>query len=156
MKNPEMVRVLMMNVLSHQLRWGSVRVMARSSSPAGKALRVAPFEIRPADIAKSTMVTTGGTSKRLDKLEKSDLVERVPNSTGDGRSKLAPFWLIHHHTPDEGRRRCVVSVRSRAFRQQRCGIECSFRPTDIPIGIPIFCGRYRELLILQVPGLLDA
>lgn len=47
-----------------------------------------PFEIRPADIAKTTMVTTGGTSKRLDKLEKSGLIERVPHNTGDGRSKL--------------------------------------------------------------------
>lgn len=47
-----------------------------------------PFEIRPADIAKTTMVTTGGTSKRLDKLEQAGLVERVPNNTGDGRSKL--------------------------------------------------------------------
>lgn len=34
------------------------------------------------------MVTTGGTSKRLDKLEQAGLVERVPNNTGDGRSKL--------------------------------------------------------------------
>lgn len=47
-----------------------------------------PFEIRPADIAKTTMVTTGGTTKRLNRLEKSGLIERVPNSTGDGRSKL--------------------------------------------------------------------
>lgn len=46
-----------------------------------------PYEIRPADIAKTTMVTTGGTSKRLDKLEKTGLVERVPNKDGDGRSK---------------------------------------------------------------------
>lgn len=46
-----------------------------------------PYEIRPADIAKTTMVTTGGTSKRLDRLEKSGLVERVPSRDGDGRSK---------------------------------------------------------------------
>ena len=47
-----------------------------------------PYEIRPADIAATTMVTTGGTSKRLDKLEKTGLIERVPYSGGDGRSKL--------------------------------------------------------------------
>lgn len=42
MKKPEMVRVLMMNVLIHHVRWGNVRVMARSMSPAGRARRVAP------------------------------------------------------------------------------------------------------------------
>lgn len=46
-----------------------------------------PYEVRPADIAKTTMVTTGGTSKRLDKLEKTGLIERVPHGGGDGRSK---------------------------------------------------------------------
>ena len=47
-----------------------------------------PYEVRPADIAKTTMVTTGGTSKRLDKLEKTGLIERVPHRGGDGRSKM--------------------------------------------------------------------
>lgn len=56
-----------------------------------------PYEIRPADIAKTTMVTTGGTSKRLDRLEKSGLVERVPNRDGDGRSK----WVRLTHAGKE-------------------------------------------------------
>lgn len=47
-----------------------------------------PFEIRPADIAKTTMVTTGGTTKRLDRLERAGLVERISNPAKDGRSKL--------------------------------------------------------------------
>lgn len=46
-----------------------------------------PYEIRPADIAASTMVTTGGTSKRLEKLERAGLIAKAPGK-GDGRSKI--------------------------------------------------------------------
>lgn len=46
-----------------------------------------PFEVRPADISKTTMVTTGGTSKRLDRLESAGLVERL-QSADDGRGRI--------------------------------------------------------------------
>lgn len=46
-----------------------------------------PFEVRPAQIAAATMVTTGGTSKRLDRLEKAGLVERT-SAQDDGRSRI--------------------------------------------------------------------
>ena len=38
--------------------------------------------------AVKVVAFTGGTSKRLDKLEKTGLNERVPHRGGDGRSKL--------------------------------------------------------------------
>ncbi|WP_346846194.1 MarR family transcriptional regulator [uncultured Rothia sp.] len=49
----------------------------------------APFQARPATIAQTTMVTTGGTSKRLDRLETAGYIERITNPDGDGRSKIA-------------------------------------------------------------------
>lgn len=76
-----------------------------------------PFEIRPADIAQTTMVTTGGTSKRLDKLEKSGLIERAPHSTGDGRSKVVRLTSLGKTTIEaafkahmENERRLVESL----------------------------------------------
>ncbi|MFW0119378.1 MarR family winged helix-turn-helix transcriptional regulator [Rothia sp. CCM 9417] len=53
----------------------------------------APYEMRPADIAYGTMVTTGGTSKRLDRLEKAGLVERTSSPELDGRSKLVRLTM---------------------------------------------------------------
>lgn len=35
------------------------------------------------------MITTGGLTKRLDRLEAAGLVERAPSSSGDGRAKMA-------------------------------------------------------------------
>lgn len=49
----------------------------------------APYERRPAELARTTMITTGGLTKRLDRLEEAGLVERVPSATGDGRAKTA-------------------------------------------------------------------
>ncbi|NHN55731.1 MarR family transcriptional regulator [Calidifontibacter sp. DB0510] len=44
--------------------------------------------IQPADLARSTMVTTGGLTKRLDRLEERGLVQRTRPGDGDGRAKL--------------------------------------------------------------------
>lgn len=46
----------------------------------------APYARRPAQLARSTMVTTGGISKRLDRLEAQGLVERTKPAEGDGRA----------------------------------------------------------------------
>lgn len=46
----------------------------------------APFARRPAELARSTMVTTGGISKRLDRLQEQGLVERTKPAHGDGRA----------------------------------------------------------------------
>lgn len=47
-----------------------------------------PFTIRPVDIAKSTMITTGGTTKRLEKLEQGGFISKKLNTSGDKRSKM--------------------------------------------------------------------
>ena len=46
-----------------------------------------PFEARPSDLAASTMVTSGGMSKRLDRLEGAGLISRRVGS-GDGRGRV--------------------------------------------------------------------
>jgi DNA-binding MarR family transcriptional regulator len=35
-----------------------------------------PYRVRPSDLADSLMLTSGGTTKRLDRLERSGLIER--------------------------------------------------------------------------------
>lgn len=46
-----------------------------------------PFRLTPGQLAASTMVTTGATSKRLDRLQARGLVERA-SSTADGRGRI--------------------------------------------------------------------
>lgn len=48
----------------------------------------APFARQPAELARSTMVTTGGTTKRIDRLEAAGLVRRVRPRDGDRRALL--------------------------------------------------------------------
>ncbi len=43
---------------------------------------------RPAELANETMFTTGGMTKRLDRLERAGLVDRAPVADGDRRAKL--------------------------------------------------------------------
>lgn len=45
-----------------------------------------PYARRPAELARSTMITTGGISKRLDRLEAAGLVTRTRPEDGDGRA----------------------------------------------------------------------
>ena len=47
----------------------------------------APFQLSPGVLAESMMLSSGGTTARLDRLEKAGLVERIP-SPGDRRSVL--------------------------------------------------------------------
>lgn len=81
-----------------------------------------PFEVRPAQIAAATMVTTGGTSKRLDRLEKAGFVERS-TAQDDGRSRIvrltpAGLALIDEaftaHIENEKRLVSTLSVGERA------------------------------------------
>ncbi|XVV10688.1 MarR family winged helix-turn-helix transcriptional regulator [Actinoplanes sp. CA-131856] len=46
-----------------------------------------PFQLSPGELAASMMLSTGGTTARLDRLEKGGLVERLP-SPSDRRSVL--------------------------------------------------------------------
>ncbi|MET0418830.1 MAG: MarR family transcriptional regulator [Actinoplanes sp.] len=47
----------------------------------------APYELSPGALASSMMLSTGGTTARLDRLEKAGLIERLP-SPSDRRSVL--------------------------------------------------------------------
>lgn len=38
-----------------------------------------PFELNPTDLARTTLLTSGGTTKRLDRLAEAGLVERRPD-----------------------------------------------------------------------------
>ncbi len=40
-----------------------------------------PFRMRPTDLTEATMLTSSGTTKRLDKLEKKGLIAREPDPT---------------------------------------------------------------------------
>jgi len=46
----------------------------------------APWTVRPTDLSRSLLVTTGAVTKRLDRLEAAGLVERLA-SADDGRGK---------------------------------------------------------------------
>ncbi|MDU0315521.1 MarR family transcriptional regulator [Phycicoccus sp. M110.8] len=46
-----------------------------------------PYELAPGDLARHTMVTTGGMTKRLDRLEEAGLVTRRA-ATGDRRGRV--------------------------------------------------------------------
>jgi len=46
-----------------------------------------PFQLSPGALAESMMLSSGGTTARLDRLEKTGLVERIP-SASDRRSVL--------------------------------------------------------------------
>lgn len=39
----------------------------------------APYELTPTDLFEATMTSSGGMTARLDRLEKRDLIERLPN-----------------------------------------------------------------------------
>lgn len=47
----------------------------------------APFELNPTDLTRATMLSSGGTTKRLDRLAEAGLVERRPDP-GDRRGTL--------------------------------------------------------------------
>jgi DNA-binding MarR family transcriptional regulator len=47
----------------------------------------APYQLSPGELAASMMLSTGGTTARLDRLEKAGLIERLP-SPNDRRSVL--------------------------------------------------------------------
>lgn len=72
----------------------------------------APYSRRPADLARSTMVTTGGISKRLDRLQAQGLVERSKPTQGDGRATEVRL------TP-EGRRRIDAAFTEHMANERR-------------------------------------
>jgi DNA-binding MarR family transcriptional regulator len=59
----------------------------------------APFERTPGELAEHTMITTGGMSKRLDRLERSGLVTRR-TSASDGRGRVVALTPRGRETID--------------------------------------------------------
>jgi DNA-binding MarR family transcriptional regulator len=68
--------------------WHDVLATLRRAGP--------PFRMRPTDLTASMMLTSSGTTKRLDKLEAAGLIAREPDP-GDRRGTLIALT-------DEGRR----------------------------------------------------
>lgn len=66
---------------AHGLSEGDFDVLATLRRAGGA------YALQPAELARTTMVTTGGMTKRIDRLEARGLVERDVASTGDGRAK---------------------------------------------------------------------
>ncbi len=71
----------------------------------------APYRLSPGALAASMMLSSGGTTARLDRLEKAGLVERVPSPT-DRRSVLV-------HLTDRGRQVIDDAVGAGLAEQQR-------------------------------------
>jgi DNA-binding MarR family transcriptional regulator len=58
-----------------------------------------PFERTPGELAEHTMVTTGGMTKRIDRLEKAGLVARRASSA-DGRGRVVALTPSGRETID--------------------------------------------------------
>ena len=71
----------------------------------------APYQLSPGALAASMMLSSGGTTARLDRLEKSGLVERIPSPT-DRRSVLVRLT-------DRGRRIIDDAVGAGLAEQRR-------------------------------------
>ena len=59
----------------------------------------APFERTPGELAEHTMITTGGMSKRIDRLERAGLVTRRVSET-DGRGRVVALTDSGRETID--------------------------------------------------------
>lgn len=59
----------------------------------------APFERTPGELAEHTMITTGGMSKRIDRLERASLVTRRASET-DGRGRVVALTERGRETID--------------------------------------------------------
>ncbi|QNE34547.1 MarR family winged helix-turn-helix transcriptional regulator [Leifsonia shinshuensis] len=80
----------------------------------------APYERTPGELAEHTMVTSGGMSKRIDRLEGAGLVSRRASST-DGRGRVVAL------TPD-GLERIDAAVTAHLANERRLVDELS--PAD--------------------------
>lgn len=59
----------------------------------------APFERTPSELAEHTMITTGGMTKRLDRLERAGLLTRR-TADGDGRGRVVALTSLGRETID--------------------------------------------------------
>jgi DNA-binding MarR family transcriptional regulator len=80
-----------------------------------------PFEMRPTDLMKATMLSSGGITKRLDRLAKAGLIERRPDPddrrgalvrlTRKGRATIDR--ALETHVEDEARLLATLSAADR-------------------------------------------
>jgi DNA-binding MarR family transcriptional regulator len=89
----------------HGLAGGDFDVLAtlRRSAP--------PHRLTPGDLSRSTMVTTGGMTKRLDRLEAQRLIRREPDPA-DRRGRLIALT-------DEGRALIDAAVEAHVANEHR-------------------------------------
>jgi len=71
----------------------------------------APYRLTPTELSRSTMVTTGGMTKRLDRLEANGLIRRDPDPS-DRRGKLIALT-------DEGRELIDRAVEGHLANEER-------------------------------------
>lgn len=79
-----------------------------------------PFELAPGELARHTMVTTGGMTKRLDRLEAAGLVTRRA-ATGDRRGRVVALT-------EKGRALVDEAIAAHLANEQR--ILEALSPTD--------------------------
>jgi DNA-binding MarR family transcriptional regulator len=83
----------------------------------------APFRLRPTDLTNASMLTSSGTTKRLDKLEQAGLIARSPDP-GDRRGTLITLTdagreLIDRLTPAHlENERGIIAVLSAAEQRE--------------------------------------
>ena len=70
----------------------------------------APFTLTPTELAAHRMMTTGGMTKALDRLESKGLVERLPNPA-DRRGNLVRLTKAGRSVVDEAMNRHVATER---------------------------------------------
>ena len=99
----------------HKLTWGEYLVLAalRRVGP--------PYRLNPSDLYGSIFLSSGGMTKRLDRLEAAGLVERLPDPT-DRRGRLVGLT-------DRGRELVDVAVVDHLANQERllAGLSASER-----------------------------
>ncbi len=71
----------------------------------------APYRLTPGELSRSTMVTTGGMTKRLDRLEQAGLIRREPDPD-DRRGRLIALT-------DEGRTLVDCAVEAHLRNEER-------------------------------------
>jgi DNA-binding MarR family transcriptional regulator len=92
-----------------------------------------PYRLKPGELSRSTMVTTGGMTKRLDRLEARGLIRRE-DDPGDRRGKLIALT-------DDGRSRVDRAVEAHLRNEERLLAELTAgKRTEL-------AGLLRELLV---------
>ena len=121
--------------------WHDVLATLRRSGP--------PFALRPTDLTNESMLTSSGTTKRLDKLEQAGLIARSPDPA-DRRGTLITLTdagreLIDRLTPAHlENERTIISALSEAeqralaelLRKLQLGLPASRAPSTSDSSLP--------------------